>query len=103
MYATQLEAWSSVFEQRHLMVMQYEWAAAHPEEAVARVWSKLGIDGVDLHGIDTPSRSSTRHGESWSWELLPGFRETLTELYATEVGWLQQDWGIDTKLWPNYA
>lgn len=103
MYATQLEAWSSVFEERHLAVMQYEWAATHPEEAVGRVWSQLGVDEVDLHGIETPSTSSTRHDESWSWELLPGFRETLTDLYATEVSSLQQHWGIDPQLWPNYS
>lgn len=102
MYATQLAAWDAVFERRHFVVLQYEWAAAHPVEAVTRAWSALGIDTVDLDGIDTPSATSNRHNESWSWELLPGFRETLTELYAPEVARLRQDWNIDPRLWPNY-
>ena len=103
MYATQLAAWSSAFERRHLVVLQYEWAVAHPVEAVRRAWSKLGIDAVELEGIETPSNTSTQHGESWSWELLPGFRETLTELYAPEVTTLQENWAIDPVLWPNYG
>ena len=102
MYATQLAAWEARFDRRQLVVFQYEWATAHPVEAIDRVWAKLGIDPVELRGIDTPSATSSRHDESWSWDLLPRFRETMTELYANEVKRLETDWSIDTKLWPNY-
>ena len=103
MYATQLAAWRASFDRRHLLVWQYEWAVAHPVEVVGRVWSDLGVDPVDLDGIDEPSATSTHAGDTWSWDLLPGFRDTLTELYAPEVDRLEDDWGIDRELWPNYA
>ena len=103
MYAAQLDAWSSAFDRRHLVVMQYEWAASNPEEAVGRVWSALGVDPVALDGIDTPSATSTNQDETWSWDLLPGFRDTLTELYAPEVERLEREWSIESGLWPSYA
>ena len=70
MYATQLAAWETVFERRHLLVLQYEWAAAHPIDAVGRVWSELGMEsirqvlapaGITNHGPGSYFRDSEKH------------------------------------------
>ncbi|MFQ5966545.1 MAG: sulfotransferase domain-containing protein [Acidimicrobiia bacterium] len=103
MYATQLAAWEAAFERRHLIVLQYERVASRPAQAVSQVWSELDLDDIPIEGTDTPSASSSPPTEPWSWDLLPGFRETLIEMYRPEVRRLQQHWNIDPRLWPNYS
>lgn len=103
MYATQLDAWTSVFPRDRFFVRQYERVVADPRSAVARVWGMLGLEPVELRDLDRPSPTSTTRAEEDIWEKLPGLRSRLAEVYEPEVRRLGHAWGIDRELWPNFA
>jgi hypothetical protein len=77
-------------------VFQYEAVRADPVSAVEAVWSRLGLDPVQLVGMDRPSRVAT---SSNVWQLPADMAEQLRVLYRGEIERLSREWGVDLGLW----
>jgi hypothetical protein len=76
--------------------VQYEAVRADPVSAVEAVWSRLGLDPVQLVGMDGPSRVAT---SSNVWQLPADMAEQLRVLYRGETERLSREWGVGLGLW----
>ena len=106
MYVAQLAAWTRTFPRERFVVLQYEAAVAAPQAAADRVWRALGLAPIPVTATGERSWTSTRSTKEVTdepWRAVPGLREHLVALYATEVTVLAREWGIDPALWPNFA
>lgn len=103
MYAAQLNAWSTEFPRDQLHITTFEEFRLSPHEFVKRVWERMGLDPVELHGLDQPSRSSNRPVDHWSFSEHPGFREWLINHYRQDVEQLSEQWHVDTSTWRNFG
>lgn len=101
MYASQLDLWEAAFGRERILVIQYEALRADPAGHMAQAWARLGLEPVGLTNVEKPS-SSTRSDVEWTVDAIPGLRDTLRRLYAPQVEQLER-WGIDRRLWTNFA
>jgi hypothetical protein len=94
MYAAQLRLWSRVVPKERIHVEQYERAVADPQLAASKIWTRLGLDSVEIGESSERSETSTTDDER-SAELRPHLRS----LYGAELEQLTRDWAIDPLLW----
>lgn len=105
MYATQLRVWRTALPDHILLVFQYEAVRAAPQAAVDRVWGALGLEPVALAGMGARSETSTSGSDRalFTVAMLPDLPEVLHATYELEVRQLEEEWGIDVSLWPNFS
>lgn len=100
MYADQLEPWKVAVGADRIIVFTYESAARDPAAACTTVWTRLGLrSAAKLENLEQPSTMVSTGGE-WAWPS--GLRDTLVDLYTPQVERLQNIWGLDTSVWPNF-
>lgn len=92
MYATQLKVWSRYFPAIH--VEQYERIVTDPQSGVEKVWTKLGLEPLEIGDVSARSETSTDGVDHW-----PDLRLPLRSLYGDQVRQLEGEWGIDRRLW----
>ena len=105
MYATQLRVWRTALPDHTLLVFQYEAVRAAPQAAVDRVWRALALEPVALEGVRARSETSTSGSDRalFTVDMQPDLPEVLHATYELEVLQLEEEWGIDVSLWPNFS
>jgi hypothetical protein len=106
MYATQLDAWASVFPRERFLVLVYEEIVRDPQRAADAFFRALGLDTVSVASDPSAARAASWNSTEGAsvpepWREAPGFRERLAALYAPEVARLRDGWGVTTSSWPS--
>ena len=94
-YADQLDAWAAAVGRERLVVMVYEQVRRDPAAAVGAVWSRMGLEPVELSDVGRASGSSSQ--ADWDWP--EGLQETLRVMYGPQRARLESDWGLDLSDW----
>jgi hypothetical protein len=100
MYATHLDVWAGVFGPDRMLVLQYEVVREDPAPAVGAVLGRLGLQPVQLAGVDHASATSTDVADE---APLPGLDDALRRVYGAEVDRVAEIWGIDLSRWPHFS
>jgi hypothetical protein len=106
MYATQLDAWTSVFPADRLIVIQYEKLRENPQYYTDLVWKRIGLEPVTVTNVD--KRVSTTDTERWRknygiapWSPsdYPHVVRALQRVYREDAERLANQFDIDLGLW----
>jgi len=100
MYGAHFKAWREAFTQKRFVVMQYEAVVEDPQPYVERIWRMLGL-GSEWSEVDPTARTDATSPVDWDWP--EGLRERLVKLYRPQVERVAAMWGLDPRLWPNFA
>lgn len=100
MYATQLHGWLGHFARARIHVIQYESVVADAARPVLEVWRALGLDPAPVGRALARTWNSTKAA---TWYEPPGVVDMLRRTYAGNVDRLCAEWGIDRRMWPNFA
>jgi hypothetical protein len=98
MYASQLAAWTKVFPKDRFIVIQYEKLRRDPQHYADLVWKRLGLDPVEVTGIEKRSVSSSKN-DRWQPDDHPHVVRGLQEMYRPDAERLAAEWDIDLSLW----
>lgn len=96
-YADQLDLWAAHVGRERFVVQVYEQVVADPQAGVEAVWSRMGLDPVELTEVDTRSRSSSAPEAEWDWPA--GMQDALRTLYRPQARRLADEWGLDLSGW----
>lgn len=97
-YGSQLAAWRDVFGAESMLVLQYEWVADHPREALELFWRRLGFGPVPLREVSRPSRTASFD----EWTLPAAWQAHVVRHLRDDVERTLVDWDLDAGRWDRW-
>ena len=97
MYASQLDAWTSVFPKDRFIVIQYEKLRRDPQHYADLVWKRVGLDPVPI--VEPERKGGPRKVERWDPKDHPQVVRGLQDIYRADAERLAAEWDIDLSLW----